>query len=255
MDLITFIQSGLLEAYALGQCTPEERVLVERMAAEHAEVRAELASIEHSLERYAAANAVQPPDWMKASIMDRINQEKPELPEVEGLKKAPGNFPLRFFQFLSFVLLAGISFLFLHQKEMGRERDQLRFRSDSLQQQLVACNEKVQTPDPIAELLCDPATQRILVSDGKGIQTLVYFNARLNRMAYDPHGLPTPKSGTYYQFWAIVGDKPVSLGMQAANMCESIRTVENPVAFAISEEPNQEGNAAPTTVLAIGKLI
>jgi len=255
MDLRTFIQSGLLEAYVLGQCTAEERALVERMAAEHAEVRAELASKQTLLERYAAVNAVRPPDWTKASIMGRINQGKPEFAGADVLKKGPGNFPLRFFQFLSFVLLAGISFLFLHQKETGRERDQLSSKTDALQQELVACNEKVQTPDPIAELLCDPSTQRILVSDGKGLQTLVYFNARLNRMAYDPHSLPTPKSGTYYQFWAIVGEKPVSLGMQAANLCESMQTVENPVAFAISEEPNKEGNATPTTVLAIGKLI
>ena len=254
MDLRTFIQSGLLEAYVLGQSTAEERALVERMAAEHAEVQAELASKKTLLERYAAANAVRPPDWMKASIMDRTNQGKPEFAGADVLKKGPGNFPLRFFQFLSFVLLAGISFLFLHQKETGRERDQLSSKTDALQQELVACNEKIQTPDPITELLCAPSTRRILVSDGKGIQILVYFNARMNRMAYDPQSLPMPKSGTYYQFWATVDEKPVSMGMQAANLCASMQTVENPVAFAISEESNQEGNTMPTNVLAVGKL-
>ncbi len=68
MDLQSFIQSGLLEAYVLGQCSAEERAQVERMAAEHAEVRAELSAIEASLEAYAAAQAVLPPDWMKTSI-------------------------------------------------------------------------------------------------------------------------------------------------------------------------------------------
>lgn len=251
MDLQSFIQSGLLEAYVLGQCSPEERTQVERMAAEHAEVRAELSSIEASLEKYAASEAVLPPDWMKARIMERIEQEKPELSQPDLPTQGKG--ALRFFQLLAFVLLACVSFLFLKQKDLGKENDQLRLKSDSLQQQLVACNEQAKIPDPITELLCDPATQHILVSDGKGINTLVYYNARLKRMAYDPYGLPAPKPGKYYQFWAIVGDKPVPMGMKSSSICESVRTVENPVAFAISEEDKPEGNDAPTLVLAIGK--
>lgn len=253
MDLQSFIKSGLLEAYVLGQCSAEERAQVERMATEHAEVRAELSSIEASLESYAVAHAVQPPDWMKDNIMERIGQEKPEISMPDNAAPPPGKFPLRLFQFLAFALLASCSFLFLKQKDLGRENKELRFRTDSLAQQLVVCNQEIQKPDPVAELICDPSTQRILVSDGKGINTVVYYNPALKKMAYDPFGLPTLKSGNHYQFWAIVGDKPVSMGMVSSNMCASIRSVENAVAFAISEEENPEGNPTPTTVLAIGK--
>jgi hypothetical protein len=165
----------------------------------------------------------------------------------------PNMVPLRFFQILAFLLTASSSFLFLKQKDIGRENDQLRSRTDSVQQALVICTEELKKPDLVAELLCDPSTQRILVSDGKGIHTLVYYNARLNKMAYDPYGLPTPNPGKHYQFWAIVGEKPVSLGMQSSSICASIQTVENADAFAISEEDNPEGNAVPTTVLAVGK--
>jgi hypothetical protein len=160
---------------------------------------------------------------------------------------------LRFFQILAFLLTASSSFLFLKQKDIGRENDQLRSSADSVQQALVICTEELKKPDPVAELLCDPATQRILVSDGKGIHTIVYYNVRLNKMAYDPYGLPTPNPGKHYQFWAIVDDKPVSLGMKSSSICASIQTIENAVAFAISEEDNPEGNLVPTTVLAIGK--
>ena len=121
---------------------------------------------------------------------------------------------------------------------MARENEQLKTNSEAIKQELIVCNQEVLKPDPITELLCDPATQRILVSDGKGISTIVYFNARLNKMAYDPYGLPEPKPGKYFQFWAIVDGKPVTMGMKSASICESIRSVENPVAFAISEEDN-----------------
>lgn len=255
MDLQSFIQSGLLEAYVLGQCSAEERAQVERMASEHALVRAELSSIEASLESYAAAHAVQPPDWMKTRILERIDQETaanstPEVPKAKSNKTI-----LRLFQFLTFLLAAACSFLFMRQKDLGLENRELKATNASVQQTLDTCQQRLQTPDPIAELLCDPSTQRYLVSDGKGINTLVYFNARLNRMAYDPHGLPAPPSGGHYQFWAIVDGKPVSMGMKASNMCESIHTVSNPQTFAISEEPTPSGSASPTTVLAVGKPI
>lgn len=251
MDLQSFIQSGLLEAYVLGQCTAEERAQVERMAAEYAVVRAELAAIEGSLETYAAAHSVQPPDWMKSNIMERIRQEtQGAAPQQSAPASNTG--ALRLFQIIAFLLAAACSFLFFRQKDLGAENHQLKITSDSLNQVLAACQVDAAKIDPIAELLCDPATQRILVSDGKGINTLVYYNPRLKRMAYDPHNLPEPKPGTHYQFWAIVGGTPVSMGMKAGNMCESIHTVEQAVAFAISEETNPEGNPTPTTVLAIG---
>ena len=250
MDLQSFIQSGLLEAYVLGQCSAEERTQVERMAAEHAEVRAELSSIEASLESFAAAQAVTPPDWMKSSILERIAQEQAQGKPSETPKT--GNGALRIFQILAFLLAASTSFFFLRQQELGRENEQLKAKTETLQQELAVSNEKANTPDPITELICDPSTQRILVSNGTDINTIVYYNARLKKMAYDPTGLPN-KPGVHYQFWAIVGGAPVSLGMKSDNMCASIQTVENAVAFAISEEPNPEGNLTPTKVLAVGK--
>lgn len=253
MDLQSFIRSGLLEAYLLGQCSAEEHAQVERMAAQHPEVRAEMAAIEISLESYAAAHAVTPPDWMKARILERIGQEAPNQSPPDAPTPGPSKTPLRTFQIVAFLLAAASSFLFFRQKETNNENDQLRLEKESLQQQLAACNLQAQQPDPLAELLCDPATQRILVSDGKGINTVFYYNSRLKKMAYDPYGLPIPKPGKHYQFWAIVGEQPVSMGMQAANMCESVRTVESPQAFAISEEGDPAGNPTPTLVLAVGK--
>lgn len=253
MDLQSFIQSGLLEAYVLGQCTPEERAQVERMASQHALVRAELASIEASLEGYAASHAVQPPSWMKASILQRIDQEATgqNAPNPASQVRVASKVGLRVAQTLAFLLAAATAFLFLKQKDLGGEKKQLEVQSDSLRKELAASNNQLLILGPLAELLCDPNTQRILVSNGKEINTIVYYNAHLNKMAYDPYALPAPKPGKYYQFWAIVDNKPVSLGMKADNMCQSLRPVQNPIAFAISEEDNPNGNPTPTTVLAI----
>ncbi|MEO6039969.1 MAG: hypothetical protein ABIQ93_16270, partial [Saprospiraceae bacterium] len=82
MDLQTFIQSGLLESYVLGQTTAEERSLVERMLSQHAETRTELSAIEQAIERYAMAQATPPPDWMKGRILDQLEQMTPPAPAI-----------------------------------------------------------------------------------------------------------------------------------------------------------------------------
>jgi len=257
MDLQSFIQSGLLEAYAMGQCSPQDRDLVERMIAEHPDLRDELASIELAFERFAAAQAVQPPKGVKDRILVQIGQDiSAATAKTKPVASAPSRSKtaLRTFQFLAFLLAAGCAFLLLQNRDLNKKQERVQFSADSLQQQLLSCNTSLQQPNPIAELLCDPATQRILISDGKGINAIVYYNPRLNRMAYDPQGLPEPKAGKYYQFWAIVGESPVSMGMKADNVCETLRRVGQAVAFAVSEEDNPDGNPAPTIVLAIGKV-
>ncbi len=80
MDIQSFIQSGLLEAYVMGQCTAQERAEVERMAAAHPEVRAELDAIERALEKVAQANAVPPPAGLRDQILERIQAEPPGMP-------------------------------------------------------------------------------------------------------------------------------------------------------------------------------
>ena len=256
MDIQSFIQSGLLEAYVLGQCSAEERAQVERMATEHAEVHAELAAIEVSLEGYATAHAVQPPDWMKASIMERIDLEKltpapPNSAAVNTPAPIRNNFTSRLFQILAFVLAALCGFLFMQRQDMGRENHELKSSTDSLQRQLIAAEIEAKKPDPFSELVCHPSTQRLVVSDGKGLNSVVYYNEQLKKVAYDPYNLPALKDGKHYQFWAIVSDKPVSLGMKPLGLCESMQSIENVQAFAISQEDKPEGNLTPTEVLAI----
>lgn len=72
MELNAFLQSGLLEAYVLGEVSKQERALVERMLAEYPEAKAELDAIEQALENIAHAHAVSPPSGLKAQIMAQL---------------------------------------------------------------------------------------------------------------------------------------------------------------------------------------
>jgi len=71
--LAEFIQSGLLELYALEGTSPEETAEVERMLATHPIIRQELNAIYESMEAYARAHAITPKATIKPLVMATIN--------------------------------------------------------------------------------------------------------------------------------------------------------------------------------------
>ena len=86
-ELREFIESGILEMYVLGETSPDESALVERMVEEHPEIKAELYSVEVLMEDYAMSHATIPDPTIKPFLMatvdymDRIqNGEEPSYP-------------------------------------------------------------------------------------------------------------------------------------------------------------------------------
>lgn len=88
-DWKDFLTSGILEMYVMGHTSPEESLRVEEMAADHEEIRIELALIETTLQAYAQQHAVQPDPGIKPFLMatidyiDRMEHgERPSFPPV-----------------------------------------------------------------------------------------------------------------------------------------------------------------------------
>lgn len=76
-----YIESGILELYALGELPAAEQAAVEAHAASHPEVRAELAQVQAALGFYAEAHALAPPAGMRervlGNVMARISPRRP----------------------------------------------------------------------------------------------------------------------------------------------------------------------------------
>jgi mannose-6-phosphate isomerase-like protein (cupin superfamily) len=90
-NLKSFIESGILESYVLGNSTRQETDLVEQMAATFNEVRAEIDSISEACEFYVLAYAVAPDPTVKTFLMatvdytERIKKgEEPAFPPELG---------------------------------------------------------------------------------------------------------------------------------------------------------------------------
>lgn len=86
MNLQSYIESGILEMYALDQLDLNEREEVERMASVFPEIQRELENIQTALERYAHSQAINPHPRVKQKIQDSIsNLEKEKEMDLEDL--------------------------------------------------------------------------------------------------------------------------------------------------------------------------
>ena len=72
MNLKPYIDSGILELYAVNSLTNDERKGVERMLAMYPELKQELDAIELALESYAKATSIKPPDYLKERIVGSL---------------------------------------------------------------------------------------------------------------------------------------------------------------------------------------
>lgn len=236
MDLQSFLASGLIEAYVLGQCTPAERAEVERMAAQHPEVRNELAAAEQALEQYAQAYGATPPAWMKGRILDLVGREPaPGAPAAARPAQTP---------WLTWALAAACLLLLFGLWRFNAQ-------NQALQQQNADCLERNRETEALRQRVAffeHRDTRQIALKDSTS-SVFVFHNPTACRVMLDVAALPEAPAGKYYQFWAIVDGKPRNMGMvQAGSDWQDFPCEKGATAYAISEEDNPKGNPQPTRV-------
>ena len=86
MNPTAYIESGILELYALDLLDPNEKEEVERMISVFPEIRAEYEAIQLSLEQYAASRAIEPSARVKEKLSASIsNLEKEKEMNLNNL--------------------------------------------------------------------------------------------------------------------------------------------------------------------------
>jgi hypothetical protein len=256
MNLQDFLNSGLLELYVADQCTPAERAEVERMAALHPELKAELNAIEAAIEKMAMAQAIAPPPDLRDQILESVGKEAHLSAPSPRTGHTGASGTLRFFQIGFFALALATATLGFFNRQTQKENEKIRQDIAQLSQQLKDCNQKQEGNKPIFATLRDPDTKRIRIGDEKAY-TYVFHNPARRETLLDLAGVQSPAPGKYLQVWAIVGGQAVSMGMvewQASNGLQQVPFIEKAEAFALSQEDNPNGNPTPTVVLMVGKV-
>jgi anti-sigma-K factor RskA len=258
-DVKTFIESGILELYVLGDVSPAEKQQVEAMIQEHPVVKAELEEMEKALESYALVNAVQPSEKQRNKILNSLvtNLADDATFTKKGEAKvivmpAPNITNIYKYAFAaSVILLIGSLFALFNVYN--------KLQNTSLQ--LVAVTSQNQRISKTVSYMNDAlgvfrdTTYKVLKLKGtknlpSGGMTLAW-NPVKKKVMIDMTALNMPENDKahQYQLWAIVAGKPVDLGVfdKSADSVDmkQMKSVAAPTVFAVTLEP-RGGSVNPT---------
>ncbi|MBK9271522.1 MAG: anti-sigma factor [Saprospiraceae bacterium] len=245
LDIKKYIESGILEEYAMGLTSQEQNIEIINNLKKYPELSKELSQIEDSLEAYSNLYAKPMSPDLKSKILDNIFLEKNKIHTQNSWTiKLPYLLAI-----VGFALLCG--WLYNVNSKLQNQLDQkikqnseliYQTKQDSLA--ILDCNNQL-------NYFKNSNLQRIIL---KGTPkspesfAMVYYDSVSQRSILDVISLPQPSPEKQYQLWAIVSGKPVDLGVFDLNdkskMLE-IKFVQQPQAFAITLEP-KGGLPAPT---------
>jgi anti-sigma-K factor RskA len=271
-DLKSYIESGILELYVLGDVTPDEKLQVEEMASKHPAIKAELDEIERSMELYAENNAVEPPEHLRGKVLNSIltnfGDDSTFTSKTEATKnnvialpvaKASNFYKYAFAACLA-LLIASVAALVSIYNKLQQSNTQIA----ALQLDKQHFANTVNLKDGELEVLQD-ASFKFLKLQGTAKApaarlTLAWSPAK-QKVWIDMKSIKMPENDNshQYQLWALVAGKPINLGVfdkssDTTDMKE-MKSIASADAFAVTLEP-RGGSATPTMdqMMVIGKF-
>ena len=283
MNIDEYILSGVLELYAAGVLSADEKAEVERVAQQYPAVQAELDLITNTFDRYANLHAITPPAHLKNKVLQAVAQQKASvanpalnqnaaqtqtarvipITRTEKLAAYPAFSWLVAAALLLLILSNGFSYYFYQNWKKSERNLQI---AQASQQQYANNIEQVQQQLTISRkevaLIRDANTQRVEL---KGMEkspssrVTVYWRRQSKDVYVNIETLPAAPVHKEYQLWAIVDGKTVDAGMiRGANIegeLYHMKNIEEAEAFALTLEP-VGGSKIPTLdeMYVMGKI-
>ncbi|MFT4771507.1 MAG: anti-sigma-K factor RskA [Cryomorphaceae bacterium] len=227
MDVKAYIESGILEQYALGEVTDQERREVDCLSKIYPEVITALVEAEQDLESIARAGAVKAPAGMKANIIAELanhdqlptdnassevlnNEERSVLPS-----QTSATWPVVWAVAASITLLLA----FWQYVEKGNAEIELA-EVKELQNQLLANNEYLRREveyltDDVEETF-DPSFKKIILDPTENIdaeQFAVLWQQESGKVKISLASLPELPANKQYQLWVLKEGVPSDMGV------------------------------------------
>jgi anti-sigma-K factor RskA len=257
MDSKAYIESGILETYALGMCSANEAREVEAMCAQYPAVKEELTRIQEAINGYATAHSKAPKAETRQRILDEI--ESIEAEEDRIVKMTPPAVPLFSSRYaaaasLIFLSLSLMGNLFFYNKWQSANSEVVALNSEKqrMADNMKANQVRMENMHNDMAVLTDPDVRKIMmkgVDKSPNSMAMIYWNPQSKEVFMEIKSLPAPEPGKQYQLWAIVDGKPVDAGMITMTDGDSslhrMKDFETAQAFAVTLE-KEGGSAAPT---------
>lgn len=243
------LNSGLLELYAIGSISDEDRQIVESALAAYPELVEEVRDIEITLEQYTRAHSIQPDPSLKDKILSQI--EDKTAGSDEGIRK---NNPLNWQNGAMIILLTLLAWQWLKSMRdntmLTDQNQQISQSCDSIQNQM---NERIVTLENILS-----GNSRIIpVSPTEKFpETQLYFHLDSDQRSnfLQVKNLPNLADNQSFQLWSLKeGQDPIPLDVfqGTEDIIIPVQFVDATNAYAITIEP-EGGSQSPTLENLIG---
>lgn len=294
MDIQAYIQSGILEAYALGALPADEAAKVGALVSAHPGLHAELETLQDTIRSYAEASAKTPPHDLEARIWRTIeasrsisNDTSYTSTSVDSLRDRRDGArvmplpvteqPRASASFARAAVWAGLvgslilNAVLWQQAHTARERlaslETRRVREATLfASQLSDRDQRLNAYALMKYLMADPDVSTVRLENLRpdAVRASIVFQNKRSGTAYlAVQKLPAPPPGKQYQLWVLESGSPKGIAMlhggANATTLEDIQLVPVAVAqgeaFAISIE-NVGGALTPTAdqIVMLGKV-
>ena len=288
-----YIESGILEQYALGVLSVAEQAAVEAQAASHPEIREELQQVQETLGFYAEAHAVAPSAGMRERVLTNVlaqiaaptpssalradvdavaqanHRPVPTETVVRSIGSAAAPAPAArsvwaMAASVALILsLVGNALFYSRWQNASSElvamqNDQARFAQTSqvVERQLGDLRQE-------NEVLRNDEFKAVVLAGTKtapSARARVLFNAATHKVYVDVRSLPALPAGKQYQLWALDKGKPVDAGVLTAATAtgegiQHMKDIASAQTFAMTIEP-AGGSVNPTlsTMTVVGNI-
>lgn len=248
MNIKEYISSGILEAYALGEITPVERIEVENNLKQYPELKAELALVEKTIEALAMKGAIRPNALVKKAVMENANAGETKVIPIQS---AP---VWRYAAAASIVIALITSYLAYHYYDKWETTSlalvNLRAQNQQIAQDYNVVNEKLDKIQNDFSIIENTTFTKVVMkgtANAPEALASVYWNSSTQEVYLSIQNLKELSKENQFQLWAIVDGKPVDAGIFDAesNGLLKMNSVSGAVAFAVTIEP-RGGRTTPT---------
>jgi anti-sigma-K factor RskA len=272
-EIKDYIESGILELYVLGDVSHGEKVQVEALAVKHPAIKAELNEIEKSMEYYAKENSIEPSAELRHRILNSIvtnygddttfaskaGEEKDNVIAFSA-PKTINYYKYAFAACLALFLASSLLLVSVYSKLQDSNVQLAALQSDKqhFANQVKLMDDQLEVfRDGSFKILKLQATPK--APAGSNI-TIAWSPAKKKVMIdLGTMDMPVNDKAHQYQLWALVGGKPVDLGIfdksSDSTAMKEMKSIASADAFAVTLEP-RGGSINPTMdqLMVIGKF-
>lgn len=266
MDASRFISSGLIEAYVIGVATSNEIEELERGMAQFPEVRAAVDDCQLDMEQYITLQAKTPPPSIKENLLNILAEEETARENGTYVEEPAISFDAperilvssawRWIAAAVFALLIGsvaMNYIFFGQINDYKGRyDALVSSQNTLAAESNVYRTRMEQMEKSISIFKDPAVKTVKMPGTKpfpAAMATIFWNQQSKEVFLMANNLPQPAADKQYQLWAIVGGKPVDMGVLDTNdtseLLHKMKSIDNAEMFAITLE-NKGGSTEPT---------